>query len=90
MMLASANLQPDPVALQPLMNWIQVRHLIIVFRRSWQATEVFPDLRLEIALAFIEFYMVSIAIYKSRIRARKKYRGTTILHVSLVHERRSR
>ena len=61
MMLASANLQPDPVALQSLMDWIQVRHLITVLRRSRQTTEVFPELRLEMDLAFIEFDMVSIA-----------------------------
>ena len=60
MMLASANLQPDPVALQPLMDWIQVRHLIAVLRRSRQTTEVYPELRLEIYLAFIEYDMVSI------------------------------
>ena len=61
MMLASANLQPDPVALQSLMDWIHVRYLITVLRRSRQTTEVYPELRLEIDLAFIEFDMVSIA-----------------------------
>ena len=44
MMLASDNLQPDPVALQSLMDWIQVRDLITVVRRSRQTTEVFLEL----------------------------------------------
>ena len=44
MMLASANLQPDPVALQSLMDWIQMRHFVSVLRRPRQTTEDFPEL----------------------------------------------